>query len=53
MSVSGIWLFLAVPWVDLQCLIVVFSGRIHLRFDVTTVVCVLRDYRKEFPLTGI
>ena len=26
MTVSGLWLFLAVPWVGLQCLIVVFPN---------------------------
>ena len=29
-----LWLFLAVPWVDVQCVNVVFSGHTHLPFDL-------------------
>ena len=30
MAVSVVWLFLAVPWVGLQCVIVVFPEHVHL-----------------------
>ena len=30
MTVSVQWLFLTAPWVDLQCVIVVFPNHIHL-----------------------
>ena len=30
--INVLWLFLAVPWVGLQCVIVVFPDRTHLRF---------------------
>ena len=29
-TVNGMWLFLAMQWVGLQCVIVVFPDRIHL-----------------------
>ena len=29
MSVIALWLFLMVPWVGLQCVIVVFPGNTH------------------------
>ena len=31
-AVDVLWLFLAVPWVGLQCIIVVFPDHTHLRF---------------------
>ena len=31
-SVNGLWLFLTVPWVGLQCVIVVFPDHTHLSF---------------------
>ena len=31
-AVSVLCLFLMVPWIDLQCVIVVFPGHIHLPF---------------------
>ena len=31
-TVNVLWLFLAVPWVGLQCVIVVFPDRTHLFF---------------------
>ena len=31
-NVGIMYLFLAVPWVDLQCVIMVFPGHTHLRF---------------------
>ena len=32
-----LWLFLTVPWVDLQCVIVVFSEHTHLLFSTVRV----------------
>ena len=32
-TVNGLWLFLTVPWVGLQCVIVVFPDHIHLLLD--------------------
>ena len=32
MTVSVLWLFLTVPWVGLQCVIVVFPDHTHLLF---------------------
>ena len=32
-TVNVVWLFLAVPWVDLQCVIVVFPDHTHLLFS--------------------
>ena len=34
--VNVLWLFLAVPWVGLQCVIVVFPYHTQLRFVVLT-----------------
>ena len=34
MTFSVIWLFLAVPWVGLQCVTVAFPDYTHLRFGV-------------------
>ena len=31
-TISALWLFLAVPWVGLQCVIVVFPDHTHLLF---------------------
>ena len=31
-TINVLWLFLTVPWVGLQCVIVVFPDHIHLRF---------------------
>ena len=31
-TVSVLWLFLTVPWLDLQCVIVVFPDHTHLHF---------------------
>ena len=55
------WLFLAVSWDGLQCVIMrslypfmcvilVFPDNTHLLFDVATLVFVLRRYRVKFPL---
>ena len=33
MTVSVLWLFLMVPWVGLQCVIVVFPDHTHLLLD--------------------
>ena len=35
-TVNVLWLFLAVPWVGLQCVIVVFPDHTHLRFGNKT-----------------
>ena len=32
MTISVLWLFLTVPWVDLQCVLVVFPGQTHSLF---------------------
>ena len=32
MTVSVLWLFPVVPWVSMQCVIVVFPGHTHLLF---------------------
>ena len=32
-TISDLWLFLKVPWVGLQCVIVVFPDHIHLLFN--------------------
>ena len=37
MTVSVLWLFLMVPWVGLQCVIVVFPDHTHLLFCVNGV----------------
>ena len=34
MDVSDLWLILMVPWVILQCVIVVFPDHTHLRFSI-------------------
>ena len=34
MTVSVLWLLLAMPWVHLQCVIVVFPGHTHLLFQI-------------------
>ena len=33
-TINVLWLFLTVPWVGLQCVIVVFSYHTHFRFVV-------------------
>ena len=33
-TIKGLWLFLTVPWVGLQYVIVVFPDHTHLLFDV-------------------
>ena len=33
MTVSVLWLFLKVPWVDVLCMIVVFPDYAHLLFE--------------------
>ena len=38
MTVSVLWLFLTVPWVGLQCVLVVFPDHTHLRFSVSNVL---------------
>ena len=34
-TINGLWLFLAAPWVGLQCVIVVFPDHTYLRFILT------------------
>ena len=41
-TVNVLWLFLAVPWVGLQCVIVVFPDHTHLLF------CVILKLRMSF-----
>ena len=38
MTVSVLWLFLTVPWVALQCLIVVFTDYTHFPFKKTEIM---------------
>ena len=52
-TIDVLWLFLTVPWVGLQCVIVVFPDHTHLLFDVTTLVLVLCGYRIKFPRARI
>ena len=33
-TINVLWLFLTVPWVGLQCVIVVFPDHTHLHFDI-------------------
>ena len=47
MAISVICLFLAVPWVDLQCVIVEVLGHTHLRFVHNYVAIVLQRKRQE------
>ena len=37
-TANVMWLFFKVPWVGLQCVIVVFPDHTHLLFGVTTIV---------------
>ena len=32
-TINVLWLFLAVPWVGIQCLIVIFSNHTHITFE--------------------
>ena len=34
-TINVLWFFLAVPWVGLQYVVVVFPGHTHLRFPIT------------------
>ena len=34
-AIFVLWFFLAVPWVGMQCVIVVFPDHTHLRFFIT------------------
>ena len=43
-TINVLWLFLTVPWVGMQCMIMVFPGHTHLLFEwlieiVGSVVC--------------
>ena len=33
-TINAMWLFLAVPWVGLQCVIVIFPDHTHLLFSI-------------------
>ena len=37
-AVSALWLFLMVPWVGLQCVIVVFPHHTHLLFPTSSIL---------------
>ena len=37
-TIKTLWLFLAVPWVDMQCVIAVFPDHTHLRFGTLGLV---------------
>ena len=50
-TVNVLWLFLTVPWVGLQCVIVVFPDHNHLRFVVLTYI--LELLRAEIVDCGI
>ena len=42
-TINVLWLFLTMPWVGLQCVIVVFPEHTHLLFDI----CVLYTNKQE------
>ena len=44
MIVSVLWLFLTVPWVGLNCAIVVFPDHTHFLFLILIVLTVLFDF---------
>ena len=56
-TINDLWLFLAVPWVDLQYVIVVFPDHTHLLFNVARqpfekLDALLRDklvIRRQYP----
>ena len=52
MNVSVLWLFFAVPWVGLQCMIVVFPGRTRLLL-VKVTYCKFRNFREDFIFAKI
>ena len=37
-TINALWLFLAVPWVDMQCAIVVFPDHTHFFFHKTCLI---------------
>ena len=43
MTVSVLWLFLTVPWADLQCVIVVFPDHTHFLLICDTVPSVIHS----------
>ena len=40
-AVNVLWLFLTVPWVGLQCVVVVFPDHSHLLYDIYSVLALL------------
>ena len=46
-TIHVLWLFLTVPWVGLQCLIVVFPGHTHLPFHVLSSFAIILTMKKE------
>ena len=44
-TIHVLWLFLTVPWSDLQCVIVVFPDHTHLLFDGGPHLCACRVIR--------
>ena len=46
-TINVLWLFLTVPWLGLQCVIVVFPDPIHLLFDREQVCGCLASLTKE------
>ena len=46
-TINVLWLFLMVPWVDLQCVIVVFPDHTHLLFVVHPLVLMNRLNKTE------
>ena len=60
-AVNVLWLFLTVPWVNLQCVIVVFPDYTHLHF--ATCICmslqylsveiILSDLKSEHKFLGL
>ena len=39
--INVLWLFLAVPWVDLQCAVVVLTDHTHLLFEERFYWCII------------
>ena len=50
-AVNVLWLFLMVPWVRLQCVIVVFPGHTDLFFQILVVFSFKKasEYDQEMP----
>ena len=48
-TINVLWLFLMVPWVGLQCVIVVFPDHTHLLFDA----CCIHDWCSQPGLSKV